>query len=354
MKKTVRFRDVEQASYALIGFIPYLLALYLVVHLDIEVTMPLLLMALSALVAHLIGFSLISRFGKQLSDVHDITGKAAMSDHKHAIEINGNTSGELQGIVQHFNTVLAESERSSHNFQEMTTKLMVYTRDIEHYQQKLREEGVSRNRLSRYVDKSLVEKIINSEEDVPLQNARQEATMLFADIRSFTTISEHMEPEEVIGMLNDYFDAMVKIIFNHQGILDKFIGDELMATFGVIGDPKDGPLNAVKAAMAMQARVKSLMSDFHLKKYPVFEVGIGINTGNVVMGSVGSKNRMDYTVIGDTVNVASRLQQMAEGYGIVVGEEAYQRCKAYVPMKAKGEIKLKNRGAPVRCYEVSK
>ena len=353
-KKSLRFRDIEQASYSLIGFIPYLLAFYLVIYLDAEITPPLLLMALVALIAHLVGFSVIRKFGKQLSNVRDITGKAAMSDHKHSIEIHDNTPDELVGIVQHFNAVLADSELASRNFREMTAQLVVYTRDIERYQQKLRDEGVSRNRLSRYVDKSLIEKIVNSDEDIPLQNAKQEATMFFADIRSFTTISEHMAPEDVIGMLNEYFDAMVKIIFKHQGILDKFIGDELMATFGVIGDPGDGPLNAVKAAIAMQARVKSLMTEFRLKNYPVFEVGIGINTGDVVMGNVGSKNRMDYTVIGDTVNVASRLQQMSEGHGIIVGEKTYQYCQAYMPMKLRGEIKVKNRSAPVKCYEVGK
>ncbi|ATX81765.1 Adenylate cyclase, class 3 [Mariprofundus ferrinatatus] len=353
-KKRIKFKDIEQASYSLIGFIPYLLSFYLIIYLDVKITAELLVVGLVALIMHLVGYSVIRRFGKQLANICDITAKAAMSEHKYSIELNDDIPDELSEIVQHFNAVLAESARSSRNFQEVTTKLMVYTRDIEHYQQKLREEGVSRNRLSRYIDKSLVEKIINSEEDIPLQNARQEATMLFADIRSFTAISEHMAPEEVIGMLNDYFDAMVKIIFKHHGILDKFVGDELMATFGVIGDSKEGALNAVKASIAMQARVKSLMPEFRAKGYPVFEIGIGINTGEVVMGNVGSKNRMDYTVIGDTVNVASRLQQMSEGHGIIVGEKTYQHCQAYVPMKPKGEIKVKNRAAAVKCYEVGK
>jgi len=354
MKKLMQFRDIEQVTYTLLGFIPYLLALYLVIYLEIEVTTPMLVIGLSMLIAHLVGYSVIRRFGKQLRDVYQITGKAANSEHKQCIEINGTSSNELVGIVQHFNAVLADSERSSRNFQEMTTKLMLYTQEIERYQQRLREEGASRNRLSRYVDKTLVERIINSEEDIPLQDTRQEVTMLFADIRSFTAISEHMAPEQVIGMLNDYFEAMVKIIFKHQGVLDKFVGDGLMATFGVVGDPKDGPLHALQAAIAMQAKVKGLMPDFQMKNYPQFEVGIGINTGEVVMGNVGSRNRMDYTVIGDTVNVASRLEQMSNGHDIIVGEETYRRCHTYIPMKARGEIKLKNRTAPVKCYEVSR
>ena len=353
MKKSIRFRDIEQASYSLIGFIPYLLALYLVVYLDAEITTTLLLIALSALFAHLVGFSVIRKFGRQLRNVHDITGQAAMSDHKQSIEIHANTPDELVGIIEHFNTVLAESERSSRNFQEMTTKLMLYTHEIEGYQKKLREESMSRNRLSRYVDKSLVDKIINSEGDIPLQNMQHEVTVLFADIRSFTSISEHMSPEEVIGMLNDYFDAMVKIIFKHNGILDKFVGDELMATFGVVGNLDEGPLNALQAAIEMQQCVKSLMPEFRLKGYPVFEVGIGVNSGDVVMGNVGSKNRMDYTVIGDTVNVAARLEQMAPGDTVLVGEATYNHCHHLISMQPRGDIKVKNRGALVKCYQLS-
>lgn len=353
MKKTIRFRDVEQASYSLIGFIPYLLSLFLVLYLDVEVTTTLLLVALAALVAHLIGFSVIRKFGRQLTNVHDVTAIAAMSEDKSSIEVNENTPDELVGIIHHFNTVLAESERSSRNFQEVTTKLVLYTREIERYQERLREEGVSRNRLSRYVDKSLVDKIINSETDTPLQNKRQKATILFADIRSFTAISEHMSPEEVIGMLNDYFDAMVKIIFKHNGVLDKFVGDELMATFGVIGDADEGVLNGLKASIEMQNRVVTLMSEFRAKGYPVFEVGMGVNYGDVVIGSVGSKNRMDYTVIGDTVNVAARLEQMAEGHTILVGESVFERCNHLVPMQPRGDIKVKNRGALVKCYQVT-
>lgn len=352
-RQAIRFRDIEQASYSLIGFIPYLLAFYLVIYLDAEITPTLLLIALSALIAHLIGFSVIRKFGRQLSNVRDITGQAAMSDQKQSIQIHENTPDELVSIVEHFNSVLAESERSSRNFQEMTTKLLLYTREIEGYQKRLREESLSRSRLSRYVDKSLVEKIISSEGDIPLQNMQHEVTVLFADIRSFTSISEHMSPGEVIGMLNDYFDAMVKIIFKHNGILDKFVGDELMATFGVVGDQEEGPLNALQAAIEIQHCVKALMPEFRLKGYPVFEVGVGLNTGDVVMGNVGSKNRMDYTVIGDTVNVAARLEQMAEGEVILVGEETYNRCHHLIAMQPRGDIKVKNRGALVKCYQIN-
>jgi len=352
MHKVIKFRYVEQVSYVLIGFIPYLLSLYLIFSLNIKMTTTILAIAAGALVAHLVGFSVIRKFGRQLKDVCDKTGKAASSNFRTSIEIDEQSPGELNSIVQAFNTILLESERSSRNFQEMTTKMMLYSRDIEQYQKKLREEGLSRQRLSRYVGQDLVNKVVNAKGDMPLQNKRQMATVLFADIRSFTTISECLEPETVINMLNEYFEAMVKIIFRHEGVLDKFVGDELMATFGILDAAENGPANAVRAAIEMQNSMKSLMAEFRMKGFPVFEVGIGINCGDVVMGNVGSKNRMDYTVIGDTVNVAARLEQMAEGQSILVGESVHKRCGNGISMLAKGEVTVKNRTGPVKYYQV--
>jgi len=352
MNKIFKFSDVEQIIYVLIGFIPYLLALYLIISLQIEMTTSILVIAASALFAHLVGFSAIRKFGRQLQHVCEETGKAVSSTTRASIEIDEQTPDELNSIVHSFNAMLVESERSSRNFQEMTTRMMLYSRDIEQYQKKLREEGLSRQRLSRYVGQDLVNKIVNAKEDTPLQNKRQMATILFADIRSFTTISEQLEPETVICMLNEYFDAMVKIIFRHEGVLDKFVGDELMATFGILDAAGNGPINALRAAIEMQQSMESLMAEFRLKGFPVFEVGIGINCGEVVMGNVGSKNRMDYTVIGDTVNVAARLEQMAEGQSILVGEAVHERCSNMINMQSKGGVKIKNRTMPVKCYQV--
>jgi len=352
MRKITNFRYIEQVSYVLIGFIPYLLSLYLIFSLDIKITTTIQAVAVGALVAHLVGFSVILKFGRQLKDVCDKTGKTVTSNCRTSIEIDKQSPGELNSIVQAFNTILLESERSSRNFQEMTTKMMLYSRDIEQYQKRLREEGLSRQRLSRYVGQDLVNKVVNATGDMPLQNKRQMATILFTDIRSFTTISECLEPETVINMLNEYFEAMVKIIFRHEGVLDKFVGDELMATFGILDAAENGPANALRAAIEMQNSMKSLMAEFRMKGFPVFEVGIGINCGDVVMGNVGSKNRMDYTVIGDTVNVAARLEQMAEGQSILVGESVYKRCGNGIPMLAKGEVKVKNRTGRVKYYQV--
>jgi len=355
MNKIPSFQKIEQFSYCLIGLIPLLLAVYLMISMETKITTTILLIAEGAFLAQLMGFIILHRFGQQLEAVRDQTERASTAEQKVLIEVDENAPHELTSIVDHVNAILTESEKSSRNFQEMITKLMIHSRDIEGYQKKLKEEGISRYRLSRYVSHDLLNKIINSDQDTPLQNKKQTATILFADIRSFTTISEDMAPEQVIGMLNEHFDAMVKIIFKHNGVLDKFVGDELMATFGVLNESGQGALNALNAAIAMQHRITELMKEFKLKGYPTFAIGIGINTGEVVMGNVGSKNRMDYTVIGDTVNVAARLEQLAKGGCIMVGEETYNSTKAsYIQMQLKGEFKVKNRTAPVKCYQVIK
>lgn len=118
------------------------------------------------------------------------------------------------------------------------------------------------------------------------------------------------------------------------------------------GEDEEGPIRAVSAAVAMQKRIREMMEERNSRGEQVFEVGIGINTGQVVMGNVGAKNRLDYTVIGDTVNVAARLEQMAEGQEIIVSEDTRKYCGDRFAMREKGEITVKNRELPVKCYEV--
>jgi len=355
VKRQVSFYEIIRIIYSLLGIIPYLLIVYMAIQMHITITQSVLMVAATALISHLAGYSIMRRFGQQLQAFSEKTGLAVTASRKTPIEIIGSVPRELSDIALHFNTMLAEAEKSNRNYQEVTTKLMLYARDIEDYQKKIREESLIRQQLSRYVGNDLVDQIIGSDEDLLLQNRKQETTVLFADIRSFTTISEHMPPEKVIDILNEYFDNMVDIIFEHHGLLDKFVGDELMAVFGLVGpseDKRHHAAHAVDAAIAMQNRIESLMPEFEDKGYPIFTVGIGINTGDTVVGNVGSKNRMDYTVIGDTVNVAARLEHMAEGYTIIIGEETRKQCDTDINTVAKGEIKVKNRAKPVKCFQI--
>lgn len=358
MKQKTSFCTITRIIYYLLGIIPYLLIVYLVAQRHISINQTTILMVIAvALSSHLAGFFMMRKFSQQLRAFSKDAGLAVTASQKTPIEIKGNAPRELSDIALHFNTMLSEAEKSNRNYQEVTTKLMLYARDIEDYQKKIREESLIRQQLSRYVGNDLVDQIISSNEGLLLQNRKQKTTVLFADIRSFTTISEHMAPEKVIDVLNEYFDCMVDIIFEHYGILDKFVGDELMAVFGLVGPSEDEckhAVNAVNAAIAMQKRIKTLMLDFANKGYPVFEIGIGINTGDTVVGNVGSKNRMDYTVIGDTVNVAARLEKIAKGHAIIIGEETRDQCECAVKTTSRGEIKVKNRAKAVKCFQVIK
>jgi len=348
---TRTFMVSSQKIFSLLSTIPYLLAIYVFTQTSIDVTPEVALVAVAVLLFHLLGYYNLRRIADQMSSLSEQTDRA--TEEKKTVSVDTEAPTEIGHVAERFNGLLSELNTSDRNRREVTTKLMLYAKEIEDYQEKLKHEAIVRERLGRYVGGNVVEHLLSTGEDILLKNQKQDATIMFADIRSFTRISEGMQPEMVITMLNEYFDAMVNIIFKHNGILDKFIGDELMAVFGLVGDDDHGSLNAVRCAIEMRQAIHALMSVRVEGDLPVFEVGIGINTGVVVIGSLGSKNRMDYTVIGDTVNVASRLVNVAGGQQIVVGENTYQQCKAEIPMQAREKITVKNRAEPVMSYEVA-
>jgi len=345
-------QDIFNLAFGLIGLIPYLLAVYLLIGFDVDITTGLMMMAATAFCSHLLGLLLLRKQGEKL---HKLSQQAArLADFKSGerIDFSGKVPEELFDLTSSFNTMIDKMEKSRANQREATTKIMLYARDIADYQKKLEDEVIIRARLARYVGGNVVERIMRAEGDLPLQNINCDVTILFADIRSFTALSEQMSPEQVITMLNEYFDAMANIIFEHDGVLDKFIGDELMAVFGPLGTPEEAPANAVKAALAMQDKVAQLMVEHGNSGLPVFEIGIGINTGDVVIGNVGSKHRMDYTVIGDAVNVAARFEQIAEGGKVVIGETTRRQCESALKVESMGKVKVRNRSEPVSCYQV--
>jgi len=350
---TAGIRDIIKWSYGLLGLIPYLLAVYLVVLLQASLTEGVLMIAAAGLVSHLLGFMLLRRSGDQLREFVNRVHQAMAAKVACPIELDKKAPNELVDLSLSFNAMLDELEKVRRNYREVTTKMILYSKDLESYQQRMKEEALLRARLGRYVSNSVVEQLVQQDAGLPMENVSREATILFADVRAFTTLSEKMAPEEIITMLNEYFDEMVSIIFRHQGVLDKFVGDELMAVFGVLGNGSESSAeSAIHAAVAMQQRLNEIMRERQQQGKPVFEVGIGINTGPVVVGNVGSENRMDYTVIGDAVNIAARLEQVAEGGTVLIGERTRESVPLGMQVVEKGEIKLRNRGSPVKCYEV--
>jgi len=344
------FLENTQVIFSLLGVIPYLLATYIFVHSGARLTLQISLVSATVLFFHLLGYYILRQIATQVHGLAKQAEKAA--SRKEAVHINTDAPVEVNQIAERINSLLSELGQFDKQYREVTTRLMLYAKEIEDYQNKLKQEALVRERLSRYVGSNVVDHLLQSGEEMPLQNKKLVATILFADIRSFTRISENMAPEEVIAMLNEHFNAMVDVIFKYNGVLDKFIGDELMAVFGLMEEADAGSLNAVYCAMEMRQVVRQLAQRRRAAGLPAFEIGIGINTGEVVVGNLGSKNRMDYTVIGDTVNVASRLESIAKGQHIVVGESTYQNCMEEIPMHPRKEVRVKNRKEPVKCYEL--
>lgn len=219
--------------------------------------------------------------------------------------------------------------------------------------ERLAREEVARANYSRFMPEYVVRQMLEHPESFKLGGANQRVTVLFADVRGFTRISEHAPPERVVQILNLYFSAMTDIIFAHGGTLDKYIGDGLMALFGApTATPQDAS-NAVAAAVAMQRGVEALNRELLAAGLPEISTGIGLHTGEATVGYIGSERRSEYTAIGDTVNLAARLESRAEG-GQILSSHAVIEAAAdnHFTLRQLPAISVKNRVQPVSIYEV--
>ena len=336
----------------LLGIIPYLLIVYLFIYERIALTDMVILFSALALFSILVGFSLMRISADHLSQLaQDIRTIETGETRKPITAMTTDT--ELEDIARNFNYMLKKLEKANREIKEQSVQLVVYAEDLSRSYEKIKDEEKLRSRLSRYVGKNLVEKLINSKSDVFLENERKEVSILFADIRSFSKISENLEAEEVLFMLNEFFGIMVNIVFRNNGVLDKFIGDQIMAVFGVIDSEDGGAYDAVKTSLEIQKATEELMNFRSENGKETFEIGIGINTGNAIIGSVGSENRMDYTVIGDCVNIASKLEQTAKGSEIIIGEETYLKILNSFRVEKGEDVWVANKTEPIICYLIT-
>ena len=222
--------------------------------------------------------------------------------------------------------------------------------------QRVREETEARGKLERYHSPGVVTKILASgsvDSDWLIEVQEREATVLFADIVGFTSLSENLTPAEMARLLNYYFGEMTSIVFEHDGTLDKFMGDALMAVFGAPITQKNHAERAVRAALAMQERLKQLDFKTDVGLDVDLQVCIGINSGSVVAGDIGSHQRMDYTVIGDTVNAASRLEEdIASPGDIVIGEATWKPIKKKFKFEKIGSTGIRGRKGEILCFKV--
>ncbi len=338
-------------SLGLMGVIPILLVTYLLFYEKISASNIGFFFSALVLLSILMGFTLLRQSADQLHNLARKT-KAAGNDGMMPA-INLNVDGELKDIADNFNLLLNRLNYANRDIRNQSIQLLKYTQDLSNSYEKIQQEEELRNHLCRYISNDLVENLMESKNDNLLRNQRKAVTVLFADIRSFTALAEHLEPEEVVTILNQYFSIMVDIVFRHNGMLDKLVGDQLMAIFGHISDESQGANDAVLAAIEMNEAVQQLMLKRNAEKLPTFDIGIGINTGSAILAHVGSKNRMDYTVIGDTVNAAARLEKHAKGGEIIIGNQTYTHLPETILVGNREELKVKNRSQPVVCYKVS-
>jgi adenylate cyclase len=210
--------------------------------------------------------------------------------------------------------------------------------------------------FQQYVPEGVVKNMIANPALLRFGGDRKELTVLFSDVRGFTTYSERHDAEKVVEILGEYLTRMVDVVFKNEGTLDKFIGDAVMAIFGAPVPQTDHALRACKTAVGMMAELKVLRQKWAQEGRDPFAIGIGINTGEVIVGNLGSEQRFDYTVIGDPVNLAARLESLNKEFpqasGIIISDFTYALVKDQVDARPLGEVKVKGKDRPVIAYEL--
>jgi len=216
------------------------------------------------------------------------------------------------------------------------------------------EKRKLRKYFSLYVSKELVDEIIKHPEKVKLGGETKNLTILFSDIRGFTSISEKMDAQDLVGLLNKYLTAMAKIVLDNRGVVDKFIGDAIMAFWGAPLPHENHAEAGVKTALLMSRELKKCNEEWKKFNYPEIKIGIGLNTGEAVVGNIGSHERFDYTVIGDNVNLASRLEGLTKfyGVGIIVSESTAAAVKDKFVLRQIDCVAVKGKMQEVKIYEV--
>lgn len=219
-------------------------------------------------------------------------------------------------------------------------------------------EGREKRRVSklfgRFVSKDVYSHLMSNPDEVALGGKRREMTVLFSDIRGFTSVTEKGDPEGIVSQLNEYFTHMVDIVFKHQGTLDKFVGDMVMALFSAPLDDPDHAEHAVQAAIDMIGELGQLNRKWAAEGRAMLDIGVGINSGDMIAGNIGSSAVMSYTVIGDNVNLGSRLESLNKEYKtrIIISDATRARLKGHYDMRPLGDVVVKGKSKPVAIFEV--
>jgi class 3 adenylate cyclase len=248
----------------------------------------------------------------------------------------------LEQKVAERTTELSKAKEELQVFnKELKTRVDEQVRELKRY-----------NELRRYLSPKLTEKILCSGDFLNGEPKRKMMTVFFSDIRGFSTLTDNLEPEELFQLLDRYLAEMITLIHQYDGTLNKIIGDGMLVFFGDPIDMEDHAQRAVQMALDMQKKVSKLKREWNQYGYDL-GVGIGINTGYMTVGNIGSDMHRDYTVIGNQVNVAARLESLAKAGQILVSQRTYSRVSQRVWAEPMGEIKVKGISTPVMTYNVT-
>ncbi|MBD3319380.1 CHASE2 domain-containing protein [Candidatus Woesearchaeota archaeon] len=222
------------------------------------------------------------------------------------------------------------------------------------YSSRKKQRDELKRAFSKYVRPAVIKEVLKDPDKLKLGGQRREITVFFSDIRGFTGISERLSAEQLVGLLNEYLTEMTDIIIDEGGTIDKYMGDAIMAFWNAPLDQPDHPERACRATLKMIRRLKELQADWTRRGIPALAIGAGLNTGDVIVGNMGSTQRFDYTVMGDTVNLGSRLEGVNKPYGttILISEMTYARVKELYVTRKLDRIRVKGRTAPLTIYEL--
>ena len=256
-------------------------------------------------------------------------------------------------IIYEDNFKIEDSSQTSHEIN--LTLSPVYNEDNERSGVVFSFEDLSginkiKSTFKKYVSENIVDELLENENSLELGGAQNEVCVLFSDIRGFTALSEKMKPSEVVYLLNTYFEAMIDVVFSHNGTLDKIIGDELMVLYGVPLKNKNDSQSAVNSALSMFKALEKFNKKMALENLPNLKIGIGINYGKVVSGNIGSERQMNYTVIGDAVNLASRLCSHAKSGEVVISKSVFEKLDSNQGFKSQKPIMVKGKSKEIENW----
>ncbi|MBI5788019.1 MAG: GAF domain-containing protein [Candidatus Schekmanbacteria bacterium] len=263
------------------------------------------------------------------------------------------TRNKVLGVINFSNKLDGKifTARDAKLLSALSNQAANFIESILRHEYKLYEDRLIRN-LERYLSPHIVKNLLKDNHELKLGGGKKKVTILFADIRNFSTLSEEIAPETLVKFLNEYFTHMVDIIFKNGGAVDKFVGDEIMAIFGAPITQGNDDVRAIKTAIEMQRKMQQLRALWQQKGLKPFSIGIGINSGEVIAGNIGSKKHMDYTVIGDAVNIAKRLESQAKADKILTSRNLYDAAGNIYRFKEFGNVMVKGKKNPVNVFEI--